>query len=274
MFACPSLRYDICLKLSLLFSLSRRDRTQIKTHNSRRLLYFALRIIWYTFFFSLNQKSTIYGDRGERGKETKRRRQEEVKIKCVISFRQSASNRRDLELNSLLPTRYTTLFTTIITYKYIQSCRLKRKKMSFMLHISCIVLNIFFFFFSRIYVYVQVLEIHWASKKNNNNRFKNRIGVFFWSNETNMLVVEFLNFQFIITQHKIMFSAERKTWLFCSLNRVTVWSLSHNDDRFVYTISNGFDLIFYSAEARIVVFVAASSMRKNQSFAVFRIRIS
>lgn len=77
----------------------------------------------------------FYGKKNARiAKEGRRRR----KIKCVISFRhQSASNRRDLELNSLLPTRHTTLFTTIITY--ISSCRLKeRRKRLFMLRIYCI----------------------------------------------------------------------------------------------------------------------------------------
>jgi hypothetical protein len=105
----------VAFRLSFSFPLSS-DRTQIKTHNSRRRFFRVTYCLIHIFLCWIKISTILRG----REKETKRRRQEEVKIKCVISFRhQSASNRRDLELNSLLPTRYTTLFTTIITYKYI-----------------------------------------------------------------------------------------------------------------------------------------------------------
>lgn len=103
-----------CLSLPLppLIRSYANKNTQFSSQFFFRVTYCLIHI----FFFAESKYLRFYGD-GK--KETKRRRQEEVKIKCVISFRhQSASNQRDLELNSLLPTRYTTLFTTIITYKY------------------------------------------------------------------------------------------------------------------------------------------------------------
>lgn len=93
----------------------------------------ALRIVWYTFSwralgFSRRKdcRKKISAVREEK-RETKARRRRS-QIKCVISFRhQSASNRWDLELNSLLLTRYTTLFLRRSLHTY-ESCRLKKEK--------------------------------------------------------------------------------------------------------------------------------------------------
>lgn len=89
--------------LSLLPIVSLRHELDEAKH----LFPSTLRTAWYTFHSAESKISSHFT-----GRERTKARQEEVEIKCVISFRhQSASNRRDLELNSLLPTRHTTLFT-------------------------------------------------------------------------------------------------------------------------------------------------------------------
>jgi hypothetical protein len=82
------------------------------------------------------------------------------------------------------------------------------------------------YLFSRIYVYVQVLEIHWAlSPSTTRIRFFGLMKRVCWSGSW--------NFQFIITQHKIMFSSGEKHDYFVRLieSRCEA-SAGRNDDRF------------------------------------------
>lgn len=110
----------LCSHFVVTFALESDHRPELD--DTQRFVSLHIRISCFPFFRWIKISLEIYEE--ENRNETTKKKE---KIKCVISFRhQSASNRRDLELNSLLPTSYTTLFTAIITYE--ESCRLRRMK--------------------------------------------------------------------------------------------------------------------------------------------------